>query len=616
MTGKRVFMAAVVAVLAGGAVVAPPAAATGLRIHDIQKPAHLSPLNGQSVTDVPGVVTALTSTGFWFEDPQRDNNPATSEGLFVRTGTQPTVATGDAVTVTGAVQEFRPNNIEANLTTTQIVNPAIRVVSSGNPLPVTVIGHDRRPPKSVIKEGTNGDVETSGTFDPAKNGLDFWESLEGMRLRLDDPVAVGPTSPFGEIPVLARDGAGAGERTRRGGIVVRPTDLNPERIMLDPTIAATPKVNVGDHFAGPVIGVLDYNFNNFKLVVTASPVRVADGPAKEITRASRRDELAIATLNSENLSATNPQADFDKLAAVIVHNLRSPDLINVEELQDNSGGADDGTVADDQTVARLTAAISAAGGPAYQWRAVFPQDKADGAWAEGNIRVGFLFRTDRGLNFVDRPGADATTPTAVTNVGGKPQLTLSPGRIDPNNPAFINNRKPLVGEFTWCGKRVFVIANHWISKGGVASRYPAEGASLASAWDVDQPLFGRYQPPALITENQRVAQATIVADFVRQIQAIDPDAYVVVAGDLNDFPWSPPLQALTSRTGMKDLPAHLPLPERYTYVLDGNSQVLDHILLSGSMFARPHDFDVVHVNSEFVEQTSDHDPTLVRVDMH
>jgi len=418
-----------------------------------------------------------------------------------------------------------------------------------------------------------------------------------MRLELDDAVAVGPTNSFGEIPVLARDGAGALVRTRRGGIVIRPTDFNPERIMLDDTLADTPGVNVGDHFAGPVTGVLDYSFGNYKLFVTAPPVPVADGPPREITRAAARDELSVATFNVENLAATNPQAKFDTLAGLIVRNLRSPDLINVEEVQDDNGAVNDGTVAADQSVARLVAAIGAAGGPAYEWRSIDPQNNADGGEPGGNIRVGFLFRTERGLRFVDRPGGDATTPVGVTADRGRARLTVSPGRIDPANAAFTASRKPLAGEFTWRGRRLIVVANHWNSKGG------------------DQPLFGRFQPPVLSSEAQRVAQATVVADFVRKIRAVERNAYVIVAGDLNDFPWSPPLRTLTDGTGLWDLPALLPPPERYTYVFEGNSQVLDHILLSTGLMVRPHAYDVVHVNAEYADQTSDHDPGVVRLDL-
>ena len=56
------------------------------------------------------------------------------------------------------------------------------------------------------------------------------------------------------------------------------------------------------------------------------------------------------------------------------------------------------------TATRLIAAIQAAGGPVYHFRQINPVNNQDGGEPGGNIRVGFLFRTDRGLSFVDRPG--------------------------------------------------------------------------------------------------------------------------------------------------------------------------------------------------------------------
>src|SRR5207249_11574656 len=56
--------------------------------------------------------------------------------------------------------------------------------------------------------------------------------------------------------------------------------------------------------------------------------------------------------------------------------------------------------------------------------------------------------------------------------------------------------------------------------------------------------------------------------------------------------------------------------ERYTYVFDGNSQVLDHILFSDNLFTHfQFEYDVVHVNSEFPDQASDHEPQVVRLDL-
>ena len=55
------------------------------------------------------------------------------------------------------------------------------------------------------------------------------------------------------------------------------------------------------------------------------------------------------------------------------------------------------------------------------------------------------------------------------------------------------------------------------------------------------------------------------------------------------------------------------MAERYTYVLEGNSEVLDHILLSSSLAGMAYGYDVVQVNSEFAAQVSDHEPAVARL---
>jgi len=566
------------------------------RIHDIQGTAHISPLNGQQVSDVSGVVTAKSATGFWMQDPQPDADLATSEGIFVYTGTAPTVAVADSVTVSGTVSEYRSGGTSGtnNLTTTEIAAPTVTVAAHNASLPApTLVGSGGRvPPATVIEDDATGDVENSGVFDPASDGIDFWESMEGMRTEIDNAAVVGPRNSYGEIPVVPQ---GSTTRTNRGGIVLQSNDANPERVLLDDVLAATPTANVGDTLSGAATGVLDYSFGNFKLLVTSTPSVTSGGIAAETTATPTTDELSTATFNVENLDPSDPQSKFDGLAAQIVGNLKSPDLVALEEVQDNNGATDNGTVACDQTMGKLISAITAAGGPAYSYRQINPQNDADGGEPGGNIRQVFMYRTDRGLAFVDRSGSTATRANAVVNTGGVPSLKYSPGRIDPTNSAFSSSRKPLAGEFTWKGKTVFVIANHFNSKGG------------------DQPLFGHSQPPAHSSETQRHNQATVVKNFVDQILAVDAGASVIVLGDLNDFEFSQTADILTANNTLVDLPRTLPAAERYTYDYEGNSQVLDHILLSSSLAAKAYGYDVVHVNSEFASQLSDHDPQVVRI---
>ena len=567
------------------------------RIHDIQGASHLSPLDGQALSKVAGVVTAKRSNGFYMQDPSPDTDDATSEGILVFTSSAPAVSVGDSVQVSGTAREFRPGGPSStSLTTTELASPTVSVVSSGDPLPApTVVGTGgRAPPSRVIEDDASGDVETSGTFDPAADGIDFYESLEGMRVQLNDAVAVGPRNAFGEIPVVGDDGTGASVRTARGGLVIGPADFNPERVMLDDSLLPTPVVDVGDHFTSAAVGVLDYSFNNFKLNITAPVVAVDGGLAKEATTPAGPKQTAIATLNVENLDPTDGPARFNALGGLIVGNLRSPDVIALQEVQDNDGPANTAVTDANVTLDMLVAAVQLAGGPAYQWRQVNPADDQDGGEPGGNIRVAFLFRTDRGVEFVDRPGGNATTATQVVPTPAGPQLRFSPGRVDPTNPAFDASRKPLAAELKIRNRKFFMVANHFNSKGS------------------DQPLFGHFQPPQRSSEVQRGQQAQVVSDFAAQILAIDPNANVVVLGDFNDFEFSAALQTLQGGV-LNNMTETLPPDQRYSYVFEGNSQTLDHILVSGRLrnstaFA----FDVVHVNAEFADRTSDHDPPVVR----
>lgn len=571
-------------------------ACTGTRIHDIQGASHRSTMS--SVGGVPGVVTARSTSGFWMQDTCADADVATSEGILVYTGSAPSVAVGDSVTVSGAVSEFRPGGSGGtdNLTITEITSPSITKVASGVALPAaTLVGVGGRvPPASVIDDDATGSVETSGSFDATTDGIDFWESMEGMRVSLNAPEVVGPTNTYGETPLVP---SGSGLGSARGGIVVSASDFNPERILTDDVLSAAPSARVGDALSGTVTGVLDYSFGNFKLLPGTTPGVTSGGLTQEVTATPAAAELSAATFNVENLDPSDPQAKFDGLAAQIVGNLKAPDLVALEEVQDNNGPVNDSTVAADQTYGKLISAISAAGGPTYSYRQIDPQDDQDGGEPGGNIRVGFLFRTDRGLSFVDRGTPSPTAATSVTGSGASTHLTISPGRVSPADAAWTSARKPLAAEFTWNGQTVFAVANHFSSKGG------------------DDPLFGQFQPPVRGSEPKRHDQATLVRQLADQLLAADPNAKVIVLGDINDFEFSETANILvgSGATALTDLPRTLPANERYTYVYQGNSQVLDHILLSPALAGSGYAYDVVHTNAEFSAPLSDHDPQVVRM---
>jgi uncharacterized protein len=581
-----------------------------LAIHDIQGTGFLSPQAGNTVTNVPGIVTGVRATGsskgYWIQDPNPDGNPATSEGIFVFTSSAPTVTTGDSVLVTGKVQEFYPLAsgdtvaTTSNLSITEIDQTGVSVVSSGNALPAPIVLGPATVPDAYAPDLGGGNIEST-PIQPARSALDYYESIEGMRVEVDNARVVGPSDSFGEQYITTKP---TQDVDYRGGTLLTAENATPSgRLEVVPADGSNPEVNVGDVFTGATVGPIDYSqFGGYFIAATTlgtvqnnhlAPV-VATGPAKK--------QLSIATYNVENLAPSDPASKFQALAQGIVTNLAAPDIIAVEEVQDNDGATDDGVVAADQTISKLTAAVIAAGGPHYDSREIDPVNDQDGGEPGGNIRVVFLYNPavvtfdDIGAATVNR----STTGTQVVKKKGEPTLTLSPGRIDPTNSVWNASRKPLVGEFTFNGSDVFVIANHFDAKLG------------------DQSQDGRFQFPAQSSAVQRAGQALAEHNFVNQILAIDKKADVVVVGDLNDYQFSPALSVLKTGTAdgsgkpnLTDLITTLPANQQYTYDFDGVSEVLDHILVSKGI--SKFTYQVVHVNSEFANQVSDHDPQVVDI---
>jgi uncharacterized protein len=579
-----------------------------LRIHDIQGTSWISPQNGQQVTNVPGIVTGVrgsgSSRGYWMQDPTPDSDPATSEGIFVFT--TPTVAVGDSVLVSGKVNDFYPLSsgesvsTTSNLSITEIGTATTIKLSSGNALPGPLVITPTTVPDTYAPDLGGGNIEST-PITPARSALDFYESNEGMRVEVDDARVVGPSNSFGEQFVTTKPTQAA---TYRGGTEIVAENAIPSgRLEVVPADGSKPSVSVGDVFSGATVGPIDYsNFGGYVLAATKLGTVTPGGLAPVVATAGSSKQLSIATYNVENLAPGDPAAKYQRLGEGVVTNLASPDVITLEEIQDNTGATDDGVVAADQTLAKLTAAITAAGGPSYSVREIDPVNDKDGGQPGGNIRVAFLYNPAR-VSFIDSGSASvnrSTTGTAVVKSHGEAALTLSPGRVDPTNPVWTSSRKPLVGQFRFGGKDVFVIANHFASKGG------------------DQNADGRFQYPQQSSATQRAGQAQVLHDFVGKLLAVDKKAQVVASGDFNDFQFSPSLAALRTGTAdgsgpsiLTDLISTLPVDQQYTYVFNGVSQVLDHILVSNSVHGIH--YQVVHVNAEFVNQTSDHDPQVVDI---
>ncbi|HEX2911216.1 MAG TPA: lamin tail domain-containing protein [Chloroflexia bacterium] len=585
--------------------VAAPVAIT--HIYTIQGAALASPLEGQTVT-TEGVVTGLKSNGFFLQDATGDGNPATSDGIFIFTGSTPAITNGHSARVQGTVTEFRTASRPEDATLTELNNVTVTDLGSGSAITPVVISTAGSGPG--VRNPPLASIYSTPAYDPAIDGLDFYESLEGMLVQVNNGLVVGQKTTYSDFPIVPDNGVGVSGLTGRGALAISANDQNPERIFVGDDalgIGTNPNVSVGDTLTAPVTGPLDYSYGNFKIQEAVLPgYSSANRPAPVILPSlSNPEHVRVASYNIENFSS----ADATHLAQVANHirvNLAAPDILVLCEVQDDSGPANDGVTTAVQNLGALRDAVQAGGGPLYSFRFISPLNNQDGGQPGGNIRVAFFFRTDRGLSFVDRGSAGSTDANSVLADGS---LTLSPGRIDPTNTAFYDSRKPLAGEFTFQGQRLIVIANHFNSKIG------------------DEPLYGWHQPPTLTSEAKRVRQATVVRDFITQLISANPQAFVIAAGDFNDFEFSAPLKLL------KNGPDNAPLPsgkvltdliehptladQRYTYNFEGNAQAIDHLLYSPALAPRLVKAYIAHINADYPvsERASDHDAPAADFDL-
>ena len=541
------------------------------------------------------------------QEPHPDNDNRTSEGILVYTGSSPrNIKKGDLAYVNGTVNEYFQNGRPLSHSVTEIVNPTYTTRHSNIALAPVLLGIGGLvPPDTVIEDDAFGNISTNNSFDPGTDGIDFYESLEGMSVLINNAVVVGPAKPTYHpvVYVLSDNGSLASIRTPGGGIISRPRDYNPERIALDFFTGSSGAVNVGDVIKGPIVGVIDYSKYNYEIVVDKNtPLALTHGPSNssydssydgnnsinsnnDSTQSAAGDQITIAAYNVEDLSYNLKAKKFGTLAEQIVENLRAPDIIALEEIKGDNSTKDGSDIY--KTLNLLTENISNASNGKFHYSNISIPDK------NSTMNVAILYRTDRGLAF---RGLSTGNPRENVTVTRGTHISPNPGWIYPRDPAFETGlRKPLAAEFAFKGQSLFVIANHFKAKD-----------------NKDDRLLGEYQPPRSITDDKRHKQAQMVHNFVKEILNSNSTANVVVLGDLNDFQFSETLNILKGNLLTNPL-ENLPIKEQYTYNFEGNSQALDHILISKNLCHMSPEFKAVHINADFGIQTSDHDPVELRL---
>lgn len=589
---------------------------TSKKIYEIQGNSFISPLKGKFVEGISGIVTAVDVsgtdgsggiTGFFLQDPTGDGDDRTSDAIFIKyinKKSKDEIKVGDKVSLDGTVDEYMS---KANgLSQTQIINTKnIKVISSGNVLPkAIVLGVDRKIPQGAIST-YSGDLNTKDSLN-LSDGIDFYESIEGMLVKIENPIVTGASAKYKDIYVRVPDNFDSYLETNMGGLSIKKGDFNPEIVHIKgdtifgdtslKTFSHKITEQTGDTFNGSVEGVIKYDTSDyggyFFINTKPLPNSTSKNNTREITNlVSNNDSITIASYNVENLYSTDKK--MPEVAESIITNLKCPDIIGLIEIQDHDGqnnGADTGTNADKTLDALIVALKAKDSSLNYSWINIDPIAGQDGGAPGGNIRVAYIYNSDK-ITFEKSGDAGANDVGSVNSDG---TLNMNPVRISPTHEAFTNSRKSLAAQFTHkgTGERITVIANHFNSKRG------------------DSSMWGNMQPITLGSEVQRTKMATEVNKFIKDLT--DKDEKVVVLGDFNAFYFEAPLTT-TKGNEMYNLIEGLDEAERYTYNYSGNSQTLDHMLISKNINKINTELDIVHINSDFAVQISDHDPLVARI---
>ena len=564
-------------------------------IGEVQGESHESPLAGKEVIINNVVVTKTDKTGFYVQDKVSDNNPRTSDAVYV--ASKDKVTSGDLLKVQGTVKEgymeeysVKPGQTfkkpAGSLTVTQIINATI-----------TKLGKAELPKALNISEKMPKDIvdQTPTKYNPETEALDYWESLEGMRVEVTKPKVTGPQYK-GDIYVLPGDYKGQ-KLNNIGGVNLRPGVQNTEVL---PIIVGNKFVaKAKDYFNENISGVVTYRNKTYKIDPSTVPTLQDGGLKREVSKIyPAEDKLTIASYNIENFSANNnghdetPEEKVDKIANSFIKEVHSPDIITLIEVQDNNGGVNDGTVDGVKSGEKLAQRIKSLGGPDYKYTEIAPVDGKDGGKPGANIRVAYLYNPKRVTLIGKEKGG---SEEAARFVNG--HLEKNPARIDPTSVHFEKVRKSLAAEFEFKGERIVVIANHLKSKLG------------------DDAIYGSNQPSVENTKAKRIEEAKILNAFIKEGLRQNPNLKFVLTGDFNDFEFSDSVKTIVGNE-LVNLMAEHEQGDRYSYFYRGSNQSLDNVLISKNIKDKVV-FSPVHINASFMEEhgrASDHDPVVVQID--
>jgi len=563
-------------------------------IFEIQGSGLTSPFDGQFVTTEDNIVTAVGPEGFFIQTPDArdDNDPLTSNGIYVFTNSTPTVSVGDQVDVTGEIEEFFDFTEFTN-------NPMVTVDNSGNAFPTLITFDDTMPssdPTTPSCDGVGGDL----------HAMNF-ECLEGMRLEVMNGAVGSGNQSFGSDPLAEVYVVADATRPFRepgieypgmGGLPV--WDGNPEVFELDPDKLGLPNEEIPGGSTYSATGVLGFEFGGYELWPTSLSVTPAS--LIEPVRPKESSEMTIGTLNlfrlfddvddpvedgrnDEVVSTAEYQRRLTKFSQFIREVMRAPDILAVQE-------------AEKLGVLENLAAKIQADDPTIMYSALLIEGNDI-----GTIDVGFLVRSSVQVD-------------DVTQLGKDELLSVD------NSP--LHDRPPLLLEATYTGgsmpKPIAVMNVHNRSLNGIDDS--SDGPRV---------------------RQKRLEQAQSIAQRVQDFQTTNPGVGLAVTGDFNAYEFTDgfvdvvgqiagdftPSDNLLSGPDLVDpdltkLVTTLPADERYSLVFNGSAQVLDHMLTTQLLTGDVRGLQYGRGNADAPEilfeddatpaRSSDHDGLVLYVD--
>ncbi len=547
-------------------------------ICDIRGEGPWAAMAGQVVT-VRGVATGLSRHGFFLQNTRPGRRPGISDALFAFSPKWP-APVGALLEVSGQVQDYVKQ--DHGKPATQVKLEAVRVLK-------------RRGPEIEPFELTADNVPAD-TAELAK----FLNGLECMLVTIAaGQTFISPSNLYGDYVLIldAEKPVPGVVRTAQGGVLVEhqnPLRWYPGFRIHDYDMA--PRLNVGARLLSRVTGPLNYRVEAYQVAVS-HPIEIGDNEIPWCVSRLKPEagHLTIMTMNGFNLDVhvespdkvQNPGLDIDDdwgdgrfltLAKAVVDQANVPDIVALQEIQDNDGAEISEVVDASATYQGLLRVIRKLSGVGYRWVDIPPEVGADGGQPGGSIRNGFLYN-----------------PEHVEI------LEESVGRIGADDPAFIDSRKPLVVHFRekTTGRVLVCINVHLASK-----------RHQFGIFAPGQPGFDARLPI-------RVRQAEIIGEHLAELRRQDLDYYVT--GDFNDTEESDTLAEVVDEHNA-NLVKTLPPDQRYDYNHRGKLQVLMHGIVPKRLAENRAEYEIIHGNEllgirpgQATDKPSDHAYVLAKL---